>query len=164
MIGRLKFSLGTLGVGVAVFCIGATMADERSIPEHAAITKTSLDYIEGWYAGDAARMEQALYPELAKRVLVPDPRTGKGRIDHMSAMRLVQRTRARSEKAVELTEDQREVVILDVFENAASVKVVGPDWVDYLHLSKLGGRWQIVNVLWEFNPATKERLGIPAEL
>ena len=25
-----------------------------------------MDYIEGWYAGDAARMEKALHPELAK--------------------------------------------------------------------------------------------------
>jgi hypothetical protein len=31
-------------------------------------SKTALDYTEGWYAGDAARMERALPPELAKRM------------------------------------------------------------------------------------------------
>jgi hypothetical protein len=31
-------------------------------------SKTALDYTEGWYAGDAARMERALHPELAKRM------------------------------------------------------------------------------------------------
>jgi len=30
--------------------------------------KTALDYTEGWYAGDVARMERALPPELAKRM------------------------------------------------------------------------------------------------
>ena len=60
-------------------------ADE---PDLDAIRKTALDYGQGWYEGNAERMERALHPDLAKRVLVPDPRTGKGRIDHMSAMTL----------------------------------------------------------------------------
>ena len=37
-------------------------------------------------------------------------------------------------------------------ENAASVKIVAADWVDYLHLAKYNGRWVIVNVLWEMKP------------
>ena len=41
----------------------------------------------------------------------------------------------------------------DVFENAASVKVVASDWIDYLHMAKWNGRWVIVNVLWELKPA-----------
>jgi len=39
-----------------------TPADED---ESDAIKKTAFDYIEGWYAGDAARMERALHSELA---------------------------------------------------------------------------------------------------
>jgi hypothetical protein len=42
-----------------------------------------------------------------------------------------------------------DVTLLDVFEGAASVKIVAAQWVDYLHLAKEGGDWQIVNVLWE---------------
>ena len=52
---------------------------------------------------------------------------------------------------------ESEAIILDVFENAAVVKVVGPEWVDYLHMAKWNGRWVIVNVLWELNPETRER-------
>src|SRR6516225_3501981 len=43
--------------------------------DNAAITKTALDYIEGWYTGDAVRMERALHPELAKRMISTDPKT-----------------------------------------------------------------------------------------
>ena len=32
-----------------------------------AVTATILDYFEGWFDGDTARMERALHPELAKR-------------------------------------------------------------------------------------------------
>jgi hypothetical protein len=31
------------------------------------VTDTILDYFEGWFDGDTARMERALHPELAKR-------------------------------------------------------------------------------------------------
>ena len=37
--------------------------------DSAGITRTALDYIEGWYTGDATRMERALHPELAKRIM-----------------------------------------------------------------------------------------------
>ena len=42
--------------------------------------------------------------------------------------------------------------MLDVFENAASAKVIAASWIDYLHLSRFNGRWVIVNVLWEMKP------------
>ena len=41
---------------------------------------------------------------------------------------------------------------LDVFGNAATVKIVANEWIDYLHVSKIDGRWVIVNVLWEMKP------------
>ena len=42
-----------------------------------------------------------------------------------------------------------EISVLDLADNIASVKVVSEPFVDYLHLAKLGGRWSIVNVLYE---------------
>jgi hypothetical protein len=72
---------------------GITFAQNASPDENAAITRTALDYIEGWYAGDAARMERALHPELAKRMISSDPKTGRSQFNHMGAMTLVQHTR-----------------------------------------------------------------------
>jgi hypothetical protein len=45
------------------------------------------------------------------------------------------------------------VTILDVFQNAASVRATMADWIDYMHMAKVDGRWAIVNVLWERKPA-----------
>jgi len=42
---------------------GIAIAQITAPDASAAITKTALDYIEGWYAGDAARMERALHPD-----------------------------------------------------------------------------------------------------
>ena len=46
---------------------------------------------------------------------------------------------------------KKEVVILDVYQKTASVKLIADDWIDYMHIIKLNGKWQIVNVLWQFN-------------
>jgi len=45
-----------------------------SAGDEAAIVGTVLDYFEGWFQGDAIRMERALHPELAKRCLGGDRR------------------------------------------------------------------------------------------
>ncbi len=129
-----------------------------------AIRNTALDYGQGWYAADAERMERALHPDLAKRALMPDPRSGKGMIDHFSAMGLVQATRKGGGSRTPTDKRKTEVTILDVSGNAASVKLDMHDWVDYMHMVKTDGRWVIVNVLWELTPEAKKRYGIPAEL
>jgi hypothetical protein len=128
------------------------------------IKKTALDYAEGWYDGDAARMEKALHPDLAKRVLMPDPRSGKGRVEQMSAMTLVQFTRNGFGKSTPSDQRKAEVKVLDVYGNAASVKLEMHDWIDYMHMVRLGGEWKIVNVLWELTPEAKKKQSIAEEL
>jgi hypothetical protein len=48
------------------------------------------------------------------------------------------------------------VTVLDVLGNAASVKAVMSDWIDYMHIAKINGRWVIVNVLWEMKPQPQQ--------
>ena len=123
--------------------------------EEAAIRATVLDYVQGWYDGDAARMERALHPELAKRIVRTDATSGKSRLDQMSAMTLVQYTRSGGGKKTPAAERQQDVQVLDVFENAASARATMSGWVDYLHLAKVDGQWKIINVLWELKPGRK---------
>lgn len=117
-----------------------------------AIREAALDYIEGWYTRDAERMERALHPELAKRRVYVDPGSGRSRLDQQSAMTLVQGTRAGYGTRTPEARRKEEVTILDVYGNAASVRIDASDWVDFLHLAKWNGEWKIVNVLWELTP------------
>ena len=137
---------------VLLFVLGTTMQVKAQTPDDAtAIKQTALDYIEGWYEGNAERMERALHPELAKRIARTNAE-GMSRLDQMSAMTLVQFTRRGGGKQTPKDKQQKDVTILDVYENAASVKVVASDWIDYLHMAKFNGKWVIVNVLWELKP------------
>ena len=86
----------------------------------AAIRQTAMDYIEGWYEGNAERMERALHPELAKRIVRTNPQNKQSRLDQMSAMSLVQGTRRGGGKDTPKERQQKDVTILDVYEGAAT--------------------------------------------
>jgi hypothetical protein len=122
-----------------------------SAADSAGIRQAALDYIEGYYEGNAERMERALHPELAKRIVRTNEQ-GRSQLSQMSAMTLVQGTRAGGGRDTPVAERHRDVTILDIYQNAASAKIYASGWVDYLHLAKWNGRWVIVNVLWELHP------------
>ena len=120
-------------------------------PEQDAIKRTALNYAEGWYEGDADKMESALSADLAKRIVRTNPQ-GQSMVSQMTALTLVQGTRGGSGKQTPKTEQQKDVTILDVIGNAATVKLEMRDWVDYMHIGKVNGKWVIINVLWEMKP------------
>ena len=161
MILRFQFfSVSVVSLSIAsVLLIGIVTLHAQTNPsrDDEAITKTALDYIEGWYTGDAARMERALYPELAKRMISTDPKTGRSQFNHMGALALVQRTREGIGTKIPADRQLKDVTILDRFNNAAVVKIVASDWVDYLEVAKFNGDWKIINVLWELKPKTESR-------
>ena len=130
---------------------GISAQTAASDADKAAITATALDYIEGWYEGNSERMERALHPDLAKRIVRTNDQ-GQSMVQQMSAMGLVQGVKRGGGKNTPKEKQEKEVTILDVYRNAASVKVVASDWIDYLHVAKFNGRWVIVNVLWELKP------------
>ena len=130
---------------LALLLVTQTAADSSGIRQAA------LDYIEGYYEGNAERMTRAVHPELAKRIVNVDER-GRYRLGQMSAMTLVEGTRAGGGKDTPIAERRKDLTILDIYRNAASAKIDASDWVDYLHLAKWNGRWVIVNVLWELHP------------
>jgi hypothetical protein len=133
----------------AFAAVTASPAVGQSAADSAAIKATALDYIEGWYAGDGERMERALHPELAKRIVNTNPANGRNSLGQQSAMTLVQGTKRGGGKDTPVAKQRKDVRILDVFGNTASVKIDADSWVDYLHVAKWNGRWVIVNVLWE---------------
>ena len=126
----------------------------QTAADSAAIRATALDYIDGWYAADAPRMERALHPELAKRNVYSD-QSGRSRLIQMSAMSLVNGTRSGGGSDIPAAQRTDSVRILDIFGNTASVRVRAATWVDYMHMAKYNGQWRILNVLWENDPPRK---------
>jgi hypothetical protein len=138
----------------ALFCsvvLGVSVSFAQTDADREAIKRTALNYAEGWYEGNAEKMESALSPDLAKRIVRNNPQ-GQSNLGQMTALALVQGTRGGFGKQTPKEEQQKDVTILDAMSNSAAVKLEMRDWVDYMHIGKMNGKWVIINVLWEMKP------------
>lgn len=124
---------------------GVCIAGENDADKQ-AIEECVLDYLEGWYEGDAARMEKALHPDLTKRGMRA-MRSGKMSLTYASKSNMVAYT---EEGFGKLPAEERDITvkILDVDHEMAAVKAVSVKFIDYCQLGKFEGEWKIVNVLW----------------
>jgi hypothetical protein len=136
-----------------VFMLSLTLLAPSSLVAQAredsvGIRQAAADYIEGWYSGNGDRMAKALHPELAKRIMNADT-TGNVWIRNMGATELVRGTRAGGGTNIPAADRRTDIRVLDIFQNAASVRIDAGGWIDYLHLVRWKGNWVILNVLWE---------------
>ena len=66
------------------------LAENDAENEKAAIKSATLDYLEGWYDGDAERMERALHPEFfTKRGILVNPNTGQMATPHLNTEMMI---------------------------------------------------------------------------
>jgi hypothetical protein len=144
----------TMLIAVALATAGPAVAQTSA--DSAAIRATALDYIDGYYTGNAERMERALHPDLVKRIVVEQ---GEGTmVQGMTAAQLIEGTRRGGASAMPAANRRSDVQITGIYGRAATVTIDATDWVDYLHIGKVDGRWVIINVLWEMRPEALERM------
>jgi hypothetical protein len=114
--------------------------------DEAAIRETVLDYFEGWFEGDASRMERALHPGLAKRSLAEDGE----RLDEDSAAGMVEATARGVGKRRDPGERDIDVRVVELHGPIATVVVHSNVYREYLHLARTRDGWKIVNALWDW--------------
>jgi hypothetical protein len=98
-------------------------------------------------AASTAAHARALHPELAKRIVTTDDKTGQSRLGQMGAMTLVNNTRAGGGTKTPVERRREDFRVLDIYRDNAVAKIVASDWIDYLELARWNGQWKIVNVL-----------------
>jgi hypothetical protein len=107
-----------------------------------AIERTVLDYFEGWFDGDAGRMERALHPALAKRAL------GADALNEDTAATMIQATADGLGRRDDPDERRVEIHVVEVHKTIATVVVHSSIYREYLHLGRTEQGWKIVNALW----------------
>ena len=114
--------------------------------EEQAIKQTVVEYYESWFDGDAARMERALHPNLAKRAPI-----GDGKLEEDTAATMVAFTAAGRGKARDLGDGGLglEVDVVEIYGSIASAIAHSNVYREYLHLVRTNGDWRIVNVLYD---------------
>jgi hypothetical protein len=126
------------------------MEATQTSTDEAAVVAAALDYFEGWFEGDTARMDRALHPGLAKRSLSQvDPDSTELR--SLTKERMVELTAAGGGKDESPDGGLRiDVEVVDLYGNVASVVVRSAVYREYLHLLRTDEGWKIVNALWHF--------------
>lgn len=123
-----------------------------------AIRKAALDYIESQHRPNPNQMEAALHPRLVKRTFWKDKVTGKEFVDENFAENMVILAERYNNKGDKFPASPRkEVKLLDVSDRTASVKLHADEWIDYMHIIKVNGKWKIINVLWQFNESSRHQ-------
>jgi hypothetical protein len=118
---------------------------ERTAAE-AAIVDAVLDYFEGWFDGDAGRMERALHPGLAKR----SPEQDGQALNETTAEWMIDATARGVGREGDPGDRRIEVEVVDIHGTIANATVRSAVYREYVQLVRTPDGWKIVNTLWEW--------------
>ena len=117
--------------------------------DEVAVVQAALDYFEGWFDGDAARMERALHPELAKRS-IGQLSSDSERLETITRRQMVDATAAGEGRRRDPGDRRIEVDVEHMSGSIANVTVRSAVYVEYLQLVRTRDGWRIVNALWRY--------------
>ncbi|GAB5525960.1 MAG: hypothetical protein Roseis2KO_38320 [Roseivirga sp.] len=141
----MKKVLISLLVLVTVFHANAQNSESDKVK------RACMDYIEGFYEGDEAKLKRCLSPDLLKFGYMKKRGTQEyasaGQMTYEEALSYARgvKEKQRFPKA----DAPRGIEIYDVDDNIAAAKVTAWWGFDYILLAKVDDKWMIQQVLWQ---------------
>jgi hypothetical protein len=139
-------------------CLAGTLAPCPAAAQTAADTegvrRAALDYIEGFYEGDASKLRRSVRPEAAKFGFHKSPQAPTYSSEPMSFTEMIayaDRVKATG-RGGPPPNAPKDVRVLDVQDQTAAAKVTAWWGTDYLQLARYDGKWMILHVLWQSPP------------
>ena len=117
------------------------MESPKRSSDATGVVAAALDYFEGWFDGDEARMDKALHRDFVKR------RAGE-ELGILTKERMLELTR-RGEGKVDSADRTLAVDVVDLYGDIACVIVRSAVYHEYLHLVRTSSGWKIANALWQ---------------
>lgn len=142
-----------LSSAAALIVLAATPLTAQVPTDREGVRLAVLDYVEGFYEGDTAKLARSIRPEVVKYGFFKKQgeATYSGEAMPWSeflSYALGVKARGRPTPAGA----PKEIAILDVADQTASAKLTAWWGIDYLHLAKFNGKWMITQVLWQSPP------------
>jgi hypothetical protein len=136
--------------------LGLTRTATAQTPQdREGVRRAVLDYVEGFYEGDTAKLVRGIRPEVYKYGFDWMDKEKKYLGERMTwdeilgyARRFKARGRPTPASAL------KKVDLLDVQDQTASAKLTAWWGTDYVLLAKFDGQWMITSVLWQSPPRT----------
>lgn len=142
-----------LWLALAIFLAFPLTAQTQEGADKEAVRQAVLDYVEGIYNVEPARIERSVHPDLAKLGFARRrAETAFQPGEKMTFQQFIDIAKTYN-KAGRLPKDApKEIVIYEVVDQTTTVKLTAVWGIDYMHLAKFNGQWKIVNVLWQSHP------------
>ena len=140
---------------VALVLLPASAAAQEAgadAAEREAVKQAVLDYVEGIYEVNPARIERSVHPDLAKRGFFVKRGETAYSSDVMTFQQLVALAGTYNKNGRVPKDAPKEIVIYDISDQTASAKLTAVWGIDYIHLAKYDGKWKFINVLWQTPP------------
>ena len=135
-----------------IFFLTGGLAFGQTKQDSIEINQVVLDYIESQHNLNPVQMERALHPRMVKRTFWKDRATSKDYVRETTTEPMILLAESYNKNGDKFPlKPKKDVVLLDVSERTASVKLIADEWIDYMHVVKLNGTWKIINVLWQYN-------------
>lgn len=145
---RLRLRAVLLAAAIAV----APVSSVAQTPEDKeAVRQAALDYVEGIYNVEPARIERSVHPNLVKRGFSKQTADGPYVETPMTYEQLV-RLAGNWNKEKKRDLSIKEVAVLEVLDQTAVAKLTAAWGIDYMLLGKYDGRWKIIEILWQSHP------------
>ena len=147
---------------VALACVGAVRgasvhaqnpSSTATSAEREAVKRAVLDYVEGFYEGDSAKLARSIRPEVYKygfwRARDSTRYVGEQMTwpEFFSYARSVKQNKRQAPPTA-----PKQIELYDVQNQSASAKLTASWGTDYLLLGKYDGRWMISSVMWQSPP------------
>lgn len=128
-------------------------ATAQQTPDREGVRRAALDYLEGFYEGDSAKIVRSVRPDVRKIGYFTNRGATTYEAEEMTYAAMIEyannfRRNGRKTPAAA----PREVIVGEVNDQTATAKVVAWWGIDYLQLARYNGKWMIVNVMWQSPP------------
>jgi len=146
-------------VGVAATTRAQTPTPSRYAAAEAEIQlvrRAALDYLEGFYEGDTTKLVRSVSPTVVKYgyfVKRGESAYSGEAMPFAEFMSYANSVKANNRQAAATA--PKEVLVYEVLDQTAAVKVTAWWGSDYLHLAKEDGRWMIKHVMWQTAPRAR---------
>ena len=112
-----------------------------------AIKQAVLDYVEGAYTVDPARIERSVHPKLAKLGFIQEE---TGYAEHpMTFEELVEIVKTFNQDGHVPQDAPKNITIYEILDQTASAKLEAWWGIDYIHLAKFDEKWKIVSKIFK---------------
>jgi hypothetical protein len=146
----------THSMAVLLLFAAPMLASAQSTNDHEAVERVAMDYLEGFYEGDESKLRRGIHPSVTKFGFFTSRGSSEYQSEPMSFQEMIDyanQVKASGNHPPETA--PMGIEILDVMDQTASAKVTAWWGMDYLHLAKYDGQWQIVHVLWQTAPPSR---------